>query len=191
MEMRNITYYYQPLYACKPINSVTFKILSLRRQKWQTKPWYYTMIWYEKLVSLPLLTCRSIRHSHRSPTSDRCTYWISFCTTDREETWGWRTKPTWRLGLQPSDPGSLSYLEDPEERGETSEWSHSAAAQRAPAQRLLVIVKQHVVAKAATVDRKWSPKTQPKRSIYAVTFKRTCHSRLRIIRLRSVAKHFE
>lgn len=38
------------------------------------------------------------------------TYWISFCTTDREETWDWRTEPTWRWGLQPSGPGWLSYL---------------------------------------------------------------------------------
>lgn len=65
----------------------------------------------EKWVSLPLWAFRSVNHSHRGPTS-RCTYSISFCTTGREETWGWRTTPTWRLGRRPSHPGLLSCLQD-------------------------------------------------------------------------------
>lgn len=45
-------------------------------------------------------------------------------------------------------------------------------------QRLLVIGKQHVVAEAAAFDRKWSPETQPKRCLCAVTFRRTRHLHL-------------
>lgn len=66
--------------------------------------------------------CYQLLHSCKAMSTVlnfRCTYWISFCTTGRKETWGWRTKATWQLGQQPSDPGSLSCLEDTEEGSDT------------------------------------------------------------------------
>lgn len=88
MEMHHTIYYFQPFYSNKPTNAaLQFLIIKEAEMADQTFTTTITVkhcCWAKKKKKQPEAAC--ISYNHHGPTCNRHTYWISFCTTDKEET---------------------------------------------------------------------------------------------------------